>query len=67
MNEHTALFALAFAGRSIRFVCEDCGRVQPQPVAALADRFGPLTPLALLTTGSHCGKCGSVHLRAETA
>lgn len=65
MDQLTALFALAYRRRDIRFVCETCGQGRSEPSAALADRFGPLVPLARLARGSYCRKCGSMDMRVE--
>lgn len=65
MDQFTALFALAYRRQDIHFVCETCGQRRPEPVTALADRFGPLVPLARLAQGSYCRKCGSMNMRVE--
>lgn len=65
MNQHTALFALAYRHREIHFVCETCGVRHREPSEILSERLGPLTPLFRVGRDRYCRKCGSIEIRVE--
>lgn len=67
MHAELALYALAYIGRQVRIVCQRCATTYFEPSDYLANRFGPLFPVAGICKGVRCRKCGSRDLAASAA